>query len=85
LSPPWAAGWIFNWEQRHTISLSFASKSQQRQVSSPSFPVLLKLIIMLLLLACVNCSRMHATVTTGSLGLDQWPDYFFSFETGLHK
>jgi len=49
----------------------------QRQVSSSSFPVLLKFIIMLLLLACVNCSRMHATVATGSLVWTSDPTFFF--------
>jgi hypothetical protein len=43
-----------------------------------------KLIILLLLHACVSGSRMHATVASRVTGLDQWPNLFF-FLTMQHK
>ena len=69
LSPLWAAGRIFNWEQRQTVSLSFASCHSHAKWVLFYFPCFAKLISMLLLLACVNYSRMHAIVASRVTGL----------------
>ena len=78
------APWLHREQQ---VGLTTASSAQPSPSTSPpaaarpgKFPYLLaKIINWLLLHACVNHSRMPATVASRVIGLDQWPDSFFKF------